>query len=136
MTDSFQAHFSERVINKAPDPRNVPTVPPFSEPAHFHLEERGKQHKARCPALSHSPLETSKSVPMALLWVACYFSCSTSPAAITPSNLIPPRFSPCHVLSRVLLYYCSRESNIFLVAACLNVRALLVGRRGKSGRKS
>ena len=37
-------------------------------------------------------LETSNSVPTLLLWVACFSrACSTSPAAITPSVLIPPR---------------------------------------------
>ena len=96
-------------------------------------------NKARCPALSHSLLETSsKSVHMALLWVACFFSCSTSPPLppLTPSDLIPPRSPPCHILSRVLLQVC-RESNVFLVAARLNVRALrLVGSRSKAGRKA
>ena len=69
-----------------------------------------------------------------LLWVACFFSCSTSPAAITPSDLIPPHGLFLAKYDRG--YYCSRESNMFLVVARLDVRALLLSSRSKAERKS
>ena len=45
---------------------DTPSIISF-HPSSFAMVRRGKQCKVRCPALSHSLLETSKSVPMALL---------------------------------------------------------------------